>query len=393
MPEIEKFFTVPMRATRCGVCAAAFCGRIRHAGRRSNFIARALLGVCAAAAGGPAASAAAAAPAAQRRRPPSPCPPSPRRPPRPPRLAPMSGAEVIEILDRTVDWYRTLGDPATIRHRAERSADPLRESPDRESGHGPRLRGGPRRPPSSARRGAPRRRRRDESNASGASMARVQRQDRRAGACVQGEIDTTAATARRRASKDGAALKAKLSELQGELDLVNTKKGIVAEHRAAAERHRLRRTPGALRAQIDAMAVALPSMADPAATAPRRGARTRAGLRRAHAPAAATPSRCDLSPPRGRVSDIWDVAAAVFKLSEKMNAIDRGIDRRTAALQDSYGRIRAQDRRADARAVGARRCAHGPGRCRGQPGARRPARPARCPGGRIQAGLGASSFP
>ena len=121
-------------------------------------------------------------------------------------------------------------------------------------------------------------------------------------------------------------MQAKIAELQGEIDLINAKKSMIGSIASAVNGGDANGWQARLRAQIDAMAVALPSAhgVQPA-QAPRRTT--------AQHPAGA-PSPCArprASPPASRFG-IWDVAANVFKLSEKISSID-AIDRRTAALQ------------------------------------------------------------
>ena len=94
-----------------------------------------------------------------------------------------------------------------------------------------------------------------------------------------------------------------------------------------------------LRAQIDAMAVALPAAnaasASPAGATPSKSARPAGGA--VSNPLAAASST---SAPVSRFG-LWDLAADVFKLSEKMSALD-DIDRRTGALQATLAQVRTR---------------------------------------------------
>jgi hypothetical protein len=98
----------------------------------------------------------------------------------------------------------------------------------------------------------------------------------------------------------------------------------------------------ALRAQIDAMALALPATADSPAQAPAPANSSTPSA--AHPPAAAGSIGLPVAPvssAEGSRFGIWDIAANVFKLSEKMSALDT-VDRSTQALQNGYAQIRAK---------------------------------------------------
>jgi small-conductance mechanosensitive channel len=230
----------------------------------------------------------------------------------------MSAAEVIAMLDATVDWYRTLGvqqqiadEPSELLSLAENrqiasqvvalafdvaraSADQLVESPpDAAAGN-------------------------QSSTAVQSLASRQQKLDAQSGS-IQGQMESIRAKLDASPKSAKASLQAKLAELQGELDLVNAKKSTIASVVAVMSGSDVT-SAGSLRSQIDAMAVALPS-ASPSPTAG------------AAAPAAQHPaSTAAPAPAAASRFGIWDEAADVFKLSEKVSAID-AIDHRTAALQ------------------------------------------------------------
>ncbi|MGD0492503.1 MAG: mechanosensitive ion channel domain-containing protein [Steroidobacteraceae bacterium] len=293
---------------------------------RSKFFARALLGLFAA---GTAAVGMAASPAA----------PSPVTIGSAP--APMSGAEVIGMLDQTVDWYRTL---ATQQQYSTEPSDLLILYENRQiAGQVVALafevaRAAAMLVPKDA--SAPES---DEAAQTSKNLAQLQAKLDAQAAAAQSEIDATRqklASAPRKAKQQ---LQAKIAELQGEIDLLNTKKGILAGMAGVVDGAGSGRSAtNALRAQIDAMAVALPSIADSPAPVPAAGGSSTATA--AHAPAAggsSGPPALAASSVEGSRFGIWDIAANVFKLSEKMSALDT-VDLSTEALQNGYAQIRAK---------------------------------------------------
>jgi small-conductance mechanosensitive channel len=237
----------------------------------------------------------------------------------------MTAVQVITVLDQTVDWYRTLGlqqqaanEPSDLlilydnRQTANRvmalafdiaradaemlDKEPLAtQEPD------------------------------DIATSSQALLALRKKLDAQA-LTVQAELD-----AQRRglsAKRAKPEIQAKISELQGELDLINTKKGILSTMAGFASGGGASNA-GALKAQIDAMA-AIPAAgaATPAAPTPASGTPAAPPALTAAAPAATV----------GR-SGLWDLAANVFRLSEKARTIET-IDQRTASLQATLTQIR-----------------------------------------------------
>lgn len=250
-------------------------------------------------------------------------------------IAPMDGPGVIEMLDQTVDWYRTL---ATQQQFSTEPSDLLilyenrqianqvsRLAFDVARASAALIDAGGGANPGDA-----------QATASAAALARLQSKLDAQAASVQGEIDG----ARRKlaAAPGGArrALQAKLAELQGELDLIATKKDILSG--VAGVVHGGGSGTSALRSQIDAMAVALPTAGEPAAP----------GAAAAGAPRSPASGAANLlaTPPAstgdgGSRFGLWSNAQSLFDLSEKISAIE-AVDRRTEALQQSYARIRAR---------------------------------------------------
>jgi small-conductance mechanosensitive channel len=248
----------------------------------------------------------------------------------------MSAADVIQMLDETVDWYRTLGVQQQIADQpgdllilsenrqianqvvglafdvARASADQLVEAPASAASD------------NQAKDSA-------QTSAAQTLSARQRKLDAQALA-VQNEIDSTRARLSGAPRKAQQALQSKIAELQGELDLINAKKSMVASIVTAMNGSDVRDV-SSLRSQIDAMAVALPGTATgtPAPAAP-----AAAGAQAAQHPAGTAASSA--APAATSRFGVWDEAADVFKLSEKVSSID-AIDRRTGALQSALVQI------------------------------------------------------
>jgi small-conductance mechanosensitive channel len=243
-------------------------------------------------------------------------------------LAPMSAAEVIQMLDETVDWYRTLGAQQQIADEpgdllilsenrqianqvvalafdvARASADQLVEGPA-SSASGNQANDSAQTP------------------AAQTLAARQQKLDAQVLA-VQNEIDATRARLAGAPKKAQQALQSKIAELQGELDLLNAKKSILGSIASAVNGSDVKDV-SSLRSQIDAMAVALPGTTIGASA----GTATAAAQAAQHPAAPAASNPAPAAPSR---FGVWDEAATVFKLSEKISSID-AIDRHTDALQ------------------------------------------------------------
>jgi len=273
-----------------------------------------------------------------------------------PLKPPMTAAQVITVLDQTVDWYRTLGlqqqaasDPSDLlilydnRQTATKvlglafdlaraNADMLSKNLDATN--------------------ADTDNKTDSNDATTSSNALLQLQKKLDGetATVQAELDALQhpSPPHAGAKKPKVDVQAKVHELQGELDLINTKRNIVNTMVGFAGEGG-NSTAGALRSQIDAMAVALPATiaggnpaSSPSGSSPGGAGPT------PPAPAAAPAAPATAAQPPSASSTVtavgtfglWDLALNAFRLSEKANTVD-GIDKRTAALQATLAKIRS----------------------------------------------------
>jgi small-conductance mechanosensitive channel len=252
---------------------------------------------------------------------------------------PMSGSQVIDMLDRTVDWYRTL---AIQQQFSTEPSDMLILYENRQiAGQVTALAFDVARaaaalvPQDVSALPQP-----DAAASSSQNLAQLRVKIAAQTASVQNEIDSSRNKLDGAPRKDRPQLEAKIAELQGEMDLLSTKKDIISSMAAVVSGGAFGgATTSALRAQIDAMAVALPSVSEPA-TSPAAGSSTPASS--AHAPGGSNGLQAGAArSTEGSRFGIWDVAANVFKLSEKMSGIDT-VDRSSAALEDTYAQIRAK---------------------------------------------------
>jgi small-conductance mechanosensitive channel len=245
----------------------------------------------------------------------------------------MNGAQVIQMLDDTVDWYRTLGAQQGI---ANEPSDLLIFTENRQIANqvltlafdvaraSADLLG----------KDAAGAARTDQASASSQTLVdREHKLDAQA-ASVQSEMDATRSKLAAAPKKDRAQLQAKVAELQGELDLINAKKGILGSLVGAVTGGESS-DAASLRSQIDAMAVALS-----AAGASSAGAGT-SGASAPHPPAASAASALPASTPAVSSArpGLWDETADVFRLAQKSSTID-GVEQRTAALQSALAQIR-----------------------------------------------------
>jgi small-conductance mechanosensitive channel len=248
----------------------------------------------------------------------------------------MTGEQVVRILDETVAWYRTLGaqqqaatQPSDLlilyanRQIAEKAvalafelaranAELLSSEADLAQKAGANAATSPQ------------------------ALQQVQQQLDARRSAIQAEI---ASMQRRLAAAPKAQqneLKARISELQGELDLVNARRNLHGSISQFAYQSDASGTgASALKAHIDAIAASLPSSssgAGPRPPAPGSASGSIAGSTASGLP--------------GSVSDdgskrlgIWDLASNAMRLSDKLRTIDT-VDRRTADLQTMFAEIR-----------------------------------------------------
>jgi small-conductance mechanosensitive channel len=221
-----------------------------------------------------------------------------------PRVSVLSGVQVIQILDETVDWYRTLG---TQQQNATQPSDLLilfanRQTADKVIGLAFDI----------ARANAEL-----LSSEAASPQSLTQKQDQLDAQRQSIEQEISAGRQKLSApAKDRQNLEAKLPELQSELAMVNARKNLLdtmTQFVSSSDP----KTAGAdaLKAQIDAIAATIPSSAVRAPTP-------------------------ETLPPASGNHGIWDLATTMFKQHGKIDTIDM-IDKRTASLAATFAKISA----------------------------------------------------
>lgn len=261
---------------------------------------------------------------------------------------PMTSADIIQMLDQTVDWYRTLG---IQQQAASEPSDVLilydnRQTANQVIGLAFEI----------ARSNADilaKQPRAKESGGDPSSPTLSQLQDKFAalGTTVQAEIASDQQLLANARPAQKSQLQAKISELQGELDLINARKTLLGTLSSFANQSDPNGSGGnALKAQIEAMAVTMPTAANATGAPPNAaaaglgvpgvGAPGNSGAANSNSAAAALSSLTGASGSAAARFGIWDLAANAVRLSEKIATIDI-IDARTAVLQALFSQTSA----------------------------------------------------
>jgi small-conductance mechanosensitive channel len=254
-------------------------------------------------------------------------------------IAPMTGPRIIQMLDQTIDWYRTLGIQQQAANEpsdwlilydnrqtanqviglafdiARANAEILAKQPDRKDAAA--------------------------AAASSQSLSQLQNKFAAQGAAVRAELESAQRQLAIARPEHRIELQAKISELQGEIDLIDARRSLLDTMSSIASQSDAD-SAGALKAQIDAMAVTMPSSAN---ANPASGAAPVNTASKNSASATTAPGAASLSSLTGASGSaaarfgIWDLAANAVRLSEKVATID-SIDLRTTALQTTFSQIR-----------------------------------------------------
>src|SRR6516165_11518211 len=254
--------------------------------------------------------------------------------PQPPaRVSPLTAEQLIQILDETVDWYRTLG---VQQENATQPSDLLllyanRQTADEVVRLAFQIARANAELLSSEASSAPA----TDAAADRSPRALEQRVQSMAqrGEDIQKEMYSvrhSLATAPARARSD---LNAKLLELQGELAMVKAQKNLLdTMTQFVYENDAQRANVSALKARIDAIAATIP-----AATAPGTTGATAAAAGSGSTAAAPQMSTAAIAAAPG--PGIFDLLGEAARLSQKI-AIIETVDQRTKALQDTFRKIR-----------------------------------------------------
>ncbi len=244
----------------------------------------------------------------------------------------LSAAQVIQILDDTVDWYRTLG---TQQQNATQPSDQLilfanRQTADKVIALAIDIARANAELLSSEANSW-------KSAANGSAQLSLDQQQEQLDAqrlSIRQRINTAQQQKLTASGKIKQGIDVKLTELQGELAMVNARMNLLdtmADFVSANDP----KAAGAnvLKAQIDAIAATIPAASTNPAAPLINQAPTAAGQ------AAGTPITSDGSKAPGRYG-IWDLGAAVLRQRKKVDTIDV-IDRHTAALAETFKKISA----------------------------------------------------
>jgi small-conductance mechanosensitive channel len=261
--------------------------------------------------------------------------------------APMTGPQVIQVLDQTIDWYRTLGiqqqvsnEPSDllILHDNRQTANQVIASAFEAARANAEILANQPGPKDT-----------EGASASSQSLSLLQNKFAAKGTEVQNELDSDERLATAQPEQK-AELQAKISELRGELDLINARKSLLATLSSLTSQSDTNGiSAGALKAQIDAMAVTVPSSTGAGSTSsnpassnptPPNTVPTGAATSTASNPAVPPSTLTGASGIAAARFGIWDLAANVVRLSEKAATID-AVDQHTSALQATFARIRA----------------------------------------------------
>lgn len=255
-------------------------------------------------------------------------------PPPPTRVSPLTAEQLIQILDETVDWYRTLG---IQQQNATQPSDLLLLYANRQTADEVvRLafqiaRANAELLSSEASSAQP-----TGTGASHSPQALQQHEQSTTlrSDAIEKEMDSVRRSLAAAPARTKSDLNAKLLELQGELAMVKAQKNLFdTMSQFVYDNDAQRANVSALKARIDAIAATIPAASSTAAptTAASAGSSTTA------AAPAGTNAGSVAAP---RTLGLWDLFAAALNLSQKLTNID-AVDQRTRALQDTFHRIRA----------------------------------------------------
>jgi small-conductance mechanosensitive channel len=246
------------------------------------------------------------------------------------RVSVLTGDQVIQILDETVDWYRTLG---TQQQSVTQPSDLLilfanRQTADKVVALAFEIARANAELISSEAASA--QSPADVSSSQALSQRQSQLDAQRQSIQKEMDADRQKLAA---GGKDKQVIEAKLPELQGELAMVNARKNLLdtmaefvntSDPKAAGA--------AALKARIDAIAATIPGVSTAPASAPIAVPSGSAG------PSVGSPTVIDSGRAAPARSGIWDLATAVLRQRNKIKTIDL-ITQRTAALAQTFGKI------------------------------------------------------
>jgi small-conductance mechanosensitive channel len=267
----------------------------------------------------------------------------------PAAAAPMTGPQVIQVLDQTIDWYRTLGIQQQV---SNEPSDLLILYDNRQTANqviGSAFEAARADAEILAKQPGPDPKNTEGGSASSQSLSQLLNKFTAQGIEAQKELESDQAQLATEPPEQRVALQAKISELQGELDLINARRSLLTTLSSFTNQNDTNGiSASALKAQIDAMAVTLPSSTGAGSTASNPASSNLPAPNAASIGSAASrapnlpvppPALTGVSGIAAARFGIWDLAANVVRLSEKAATID-AIDQHTAALQTTFARFR-----------------------------------------------------
>ncbi len=238
----------------------------------------------------------------------------------------MTGEQVVQILDETVDWYRTLG---TQQQAATQPSDLLilyanRQTADKVMALAFEI----------ARANAElisseagvKQEQEEASTPEAQSLTRLRQKLEEQRTELQGEIEGVRRQIAAASGTDKNELQAKLSVLQGEQDLINARRNLFSNMTQYASENT---GANALKAHIDAIAASIPASVGP----------DHDDDHHHHAGVGFDVDVTSAVSTSLSQFGIWDLTATVLRLSAKARTIET-IDRRTEDLQGVFTKIR-----------------------------------------------------
>ncbi len=257
--------------------------------------------------------------------------------PEPARVSVLTGEQVVQILDETVDWYRTLG---TQQQTASQPSDLLilyanQQTADKVIALAFEIaRANAELLSSEASSAAAD----TDANASPRALVEQQKALDAQRAAIQAEIAQNRSGLATAKNRDD--VQAKMSELQGELDMVNARRNLLDTMEQFVNESDVKRAnASALKAHIDAIAMSVPSLSG-AVSGPAQPPAGGAAAAKSVTPAGSGTAFAAASPASDRLG-IWDLGANVLKLSKKISTVE-AIDRRTQALERTFAGIKSK---------------------------------------------------
>jgi hypothetical protein len=247
------------------------------------------------------------------------------------RVSPLTAEQLLQILDETVDWYRTLG---TQQQSATQPSDLLlfyanRQTADKVIALTFQIaRANAELLSSEASSVQP------TGGGSGSSqtLEQLQQNTTQRAQDIEKEMQSAQRSLSTASARTRSDLNAKLLELQGELAMVKAQKNLFdTMSQFVYENDSRRASVSALKQRIDALAATIPA----ASATSTGGATAPSGATTSASPG---PSLASAAAPA--TFGIWDLLAESLRLSQKMRTID-SIDQRTKALQQMFLKIRA----------------------------------------------------